>query len=110
MDTLDSLAYYSQFVSIITKWDGEYIYTIEVYNEKTKKVVETVEVDTYWQFYSKPYDLFSEDFDIDDPDPLDIVTRNFEMVKTKYIFDYDNVLNLCTCNKRCVDCFRQTNK
>lgn len=60
---VDLLAYYSQNFTIKTEWDGRRMYTISVYDEKDKKVLEVVEMRA----------------------ELRDVESTFEELKTKYI-------------------------
>lgn len=97
---LDRFTYYSPTFSIVTKWDGKYKYTMEVFDERRKSLVETIEVEdefNYWDFYA-------EEEDVHVLDRLDDV---FEQTKTKYIFDRNNVLaSSCLCKGKCANCAR----
>lgn len=73
--SIDLLRYNSKLFNIVTDWDGGTAFTIVVSDEKTKKVLEISEVKTiYYNF-------------------INAVDTEFNRLKTKWIFDYDNVLS-----------------
>lgn len=67
-----ALRYHSKTFNIITDWDGGSAYTLTVSDARTGKVIEVQE-----QRYTDEYR----------------VQPHFNRLKTKYIFDYDNVLS-----------------
>lgn len=73
--SINLLRYNSKLFNIVTDWDGGTVFTIVVSDEKTKKVLEISEVKT--TYYNS----------------LNAVTTEFNRLKTKWIFDYDNVLS-----------------
>jgi hypothetical protein len=85
-------SYYSKNFNVITERVDDKHYTVNVYNndslvESSKVCIEQIEYLDVW--YEESHTYVTEETKVVS---FDVVHNEFDRIKTKYIFDYDNIL------------------